>query len=83
MKETVEEFISKSNTPDGLDQFSYEKGLEAGAKWQAEQMYSEEDMISFVTWLSDLSFDLQHFNKKGLKPFNELFPIWFKQYKNK
>jgi len=53
------------------------------AKWQAERMYSEEDMISFVTWLSDLSFDLQHFNKKGLKPFNELFPIWFKQYKKK
>lgn len=53
------------------------------AKWQSEQMYSEEDMISFVTWLSDLSFDLQHFNEKGLKPFNELFPIWFKQFKKK
>jgi hypothetical protein len=38
MKETLEEFISNSNTPDGLDQFSYDKGLEVGAKWQAENM---------------------------------------------
>ena len=37
-QETLEKFISNSNTPDGLDQFSYDKGLEAGAKWQAENM---------------------------------------------
>ncbi len=60
-----------------------EKGIEFGARWQANRMYSEEDIISFATWLSNLSFDLQHFNEKGLKPFNELLPMWIEQHKKK
>lgn len=40
----LEEFITKSNTPEGLDQFSYEKGLEDGANWQAEGRYSEGEV---------------------------------------
>jgi len=45
MKETLEEFINRSNTPEGLDQFSYDKGLEDGAKWQAERMFTKNDII--------------------------------------
>ena len=46
-QETLEEFIKQSNTPEGLDQFSYDKGLEDGVKWQQEQdknKYSEEEV---------------------------------------
>ena len=39
IKETVEEFINTLNTPEGLDQFSYDKGLLKGAKWQQETRY--------------------------------------------
>jgi len=41
-QETIEEFIKQSNTPEGLDQFSYDKGLEDGANWQKERMVSKE-----------------------------------------
>ena len=44
LQETLEEFIKQSNTPEGLDQFSYDKGLKDGAKWQQERMYSEEEV---------------------------------------
>ena len=50
-KETLEEFINQSNTPEGLDQFSYDKGLKDGAKWQQERMYSEEDMLRFGAFM--------------------------------
>jgi len=42
-------------------------------------------MIGFAEWLSDLTFSLQYFDEKGLKPFNELLPLWeerFKKMKN-
>ena len=41
-QETLEGFIKKSNTPEGLDQFSYDKGLEDGAKWQSEQLFKDD-----------------------------------------
>jgi hypothetical protein len=81
-QETLEEFI-KSQPYYGYCTTEYKEGIEVGAKWQAQRMYSEEDMISFATWLSSLSFNLQHFNEEGLKSFNELFPIWFDQFKKK
>ena len=84
-QETLEEVIKtycKNKYGEGYYP-DVEKAIEFGAKWQAERMYSEEDMISFATWLSSLSFNLQHFNENGLKSFNELFPIWFEQFKKK
>jgi hypothetical protein len=53
---------------------------------QDKNKYSEEDMIGFADWLSKLSFNLQNFEEKGLKPFNELLPVWNEwneQVKNK
>ncbi len=47
-QETLEEFIKQSNTPEGLDQFSYDKGLEDGAKWQSKRMYSEKEVESLL-----------------------------------
>jgi hypothetical protein len=50
---------------------------------EAAEMYNEEDMVEFAKWLSKLSFNVQHFDENGLKPFNELLSIWKKQFKNK
>ena len=61
-QETIEEVAEKilANNVDGLkdalqdnDLFFFYKGViqcygEAMAKWQQEQMYSEEDMINFI-----------------------------------
>ncbi len=85
-QETLEEAAVKYATNHGMMAYVFPEKRESfidGAKWQAERMYSEEDMISFATWLSNISFNLQHFNEKGLKPFNELFPLWQEQHKKK
>jgi hypothetical protein len=47
-KETLEEFIDKVDTPSDFDQFTFDEGIRVGAEWQAERMYSEEDMIAIV-----------------------------------
>ena len=45
-----------------------------GAKWQAERMYSEEEVLDL---LHRRNFDLKH--KKDTKTTKE----WFEQFKNK
>jgi hypothetical protein len=49
----------------------------AGAKWQAEKMYSEEDMISFAT------FYYIHQGKATEYWGKDLFKLWFEQFKKK
>ena len=49
---------------------AYEKGFDLGAKWQAERMYSEEDM--------EKAF------QNGLnRSFDSDFDRWFEQFKKK
>ena len=51
----------------------------AGAEWQAERMYSEEDMIEFAKWVF-----LEVGSNTGKDRTNkELFNEWFEQFKNK
>lgn len=51
----------------------------AGAKWQAEKMYSEEDMIEFAIWVY-----LEIGSSKNKERTNkELFDEWFEQFKKK
>ena len=87
MKETLEEAAENYSkitlNKQGLMSDNQVNGFIAGAKWQQERMYSEEDMIMFAKWLSELSFNVQHFDERGLKPFNELLSIWKKQFKKK
>jgi hypothetical protein len=77
-QETLEEFINQTNTPEGLDQFSYDKGLEDGAKWQKKQdkkMYSEEDTREAVNWKAvyEESLNMQKCSNAGfLSKINEL-----------
>ena len=81
LQETIEEFINQSNTPEGLDQFSYDKGLKDGAKWQKERMYSEEDMINFAHFYFKEEYNLAMMEIN--KTTKELLSEWFEQYKKK
>ena len=89
-QETLEEFISKTDTPDGLDQFSYDKGLEDGAKWQQEQdknKFSEEDMKQ--AFFDGIRVTGEGYNGEyvsGNNPdieveFYESYTEWFEQFK--
>lgn len=50
-----------------------------GAKWQAERMYSEEDMIEFAKWVF-----LEVGSNTGKDRTNqELFNEWSEQFKKK
>jgi hypothetical protein len=61
-------------------QKEYERELFiAGAKWQAERMYSEEELICFAEWRDKYIDDLL-INRNTTK---ELLHIWFEQFKNK
>jgi RNA-splicing ligase RtcB len=71
--ETLKEFINTSNTPEGLDQFSYDKGLLKGAKWQQERMYSEEEVLEILDEFFYDHVDAQSANTKE----------WFEQFKKK
>ena len=76
LEEVAENYGNSIGNKNGTAQFDFIRG----AKWQAERMYSEEDM--------KLAFDAGH--KKGFSgypntenwkelPFNE----WFEQFKKK
>jgi len=49
-KETLEEAVKRlTEGHDDLDsKYSWIEGFEKGAKWQAERMYSEEDMKNAI-----------------------------------
>jgi hypothetical protein len=65
---------------DDCNKANKQEGFIAGAKWQAERMYSEEEVIELLTQRS------KHFGTKR-KPFQELLLKqdleWFKQFKKK
>jgi hypothetical protein len=50
----------------------------AGAKWQSERMYSEEDMIKFHKWAY-----LKNRVEESDKTTKELLSEWFEQFKKK
>jgi len=63
-----------------------------GAKWQAERMYTEEDMIKFAEFVASYPDknrnylnQMLHAKSKydGSERTIDLFGIWFKQFKNK
>jgi hypothetical protein len=84
-KETLEEAAENYANKKGhiptteLEDAIFKQGFLDGAKWQAERMYSEKDMIEFAAWV--------YRNRKcplGKKRTNkELFKEWFEQFKKK
>ena len=75
-KETLEEAAKRTyqkGLQDDID-LSFYDGVRLGAKWQAERMYSEEEVLDL---LHRRSFHLTH--KKDTKTTKE----WFEQFKKK
>jgi hypothetical protein len=70
-QETLEEFI-KSQPYYGYCTTDYKEGIEVGAKWQAERMYSEDDLRNAYRWGTTVNH--------GTK---EHFKEWFEQFKKK
>jgi hypothetical protein len=60
-----------------------------GAKWQAEIMYSEEDMIEFAEWIANSK--LHGYSKQlyeamiiyKVKTTKDLLKVWFEKFKKK
>jgi hypothetical protein len=80
-QETLEEFIEEElEGYDEIDFSTYERFIKLGAKWQAERMYSEEEVIELLTQRS------KHFGT-NVEPFQELLLKqdlkWFEQFKKK
>ena len=86
-KEPIEEAAdSYSSNPIfrmGTPRQDMKRGFELGAKWQAERMYSEEDMM--LAWEDGRN----GLNSLGIFPFyqsvfkNKTFNEWFKKFKKK
>ena len=64
----VDKKAEQNNT---IDLDAYAKGVQDGAKWQQERMYSEEDLRYAFECATDLN------------PSFESFNAWFKQFKKK
>jgi hypothetical protein len=75
-KETIEEAAENYSIfwLESKEQLCVKDAFEAGAKWQAERMYSEEEVLDL---LHRRSFHLTH--KKDTKTTKE----WFEQFKKK
>ena len=80
MKETLDEAAEKAYRfeadpmmPDKTEHQDFLRIFKKGAKWQAERMYSEEDMIAFAKYC----------NLKDDLSVREILTIWFDQFKKK
>jgi hypothetical protein len=67
-QETLEEAAEKF-----WDKLSFDDAFKAGAKWQAERMYSEEEVLKLLITFSD--------NRTFLK--KDVGIKWFDQFKKK
>ena len=73
-KETLEEAAERA-IKSGL--FKDKTLFIAGAKWQAERMYSEEEVLKLWNWLND------GFKVRKSLPTREELIGWFEQFKKK
>jgi hypothetical protein len=59
-------------------QLAYKAGILDGAKWQAERMYSEEEVIKLFKQYQN-AFPLH----RGIQVLDSEFTEWFEQFKKK
>jgi ADP-ribose pyrophosphatase YjhB (NUDIX family) len=73
-------------------EFQIQQFIIKGAKWQAERMYNEEDMISFAEFVAtytdknrNVHSQMLHAKSKydGAERTIDLLKIWFEQHKRK
>jgi hypothetical protein len=91
LEEAAENFWLNDNTMADKDRISYINGFLTCAEWQAERMYSEEDMFEFSQWISHE--DWVYLPSKGYwvneeqeeleqkLSSKEILNLWFKQFK--
>jgi len=77
-QETLEEAAERYAKSFIEDDGTIEVDFIEGAKWQAERMYSEEDMIKFHKWAY-----LKNRVEESDKTTKELLSEWFEQFKKK
>jgi len=77
-QETLEEAAERIFTSAYTNYKVRRQGFIKGAKWRAERMYSEEDMIEFHKW----AFQKNRIEESD-KTTKELLLEWFEQFKNK
>jgi hypothetical protein len=102
-QETLEKFAEKlypvNNTGsmfmanrDELNNSLKQEGFIEGAKWQAERMYSEEDIIGFAEFIAKYpdknrnhTGQMLHAKSKydGAERTIDLLQVWFEHFKNK
>jgi len=75
-QETLEEASWRYNPVKKLDGEFIRQAFKEGASWQAERMYSEEDMIAFAEWLIKINFNYT-------SNISDIFLVWKKQFKKK
>jgi len=89
MKHEALEEAAKRTYQKGLQDdidLSFYDGVKLGAKWQAERMYSEENMVKFAEWIADSK--LHGYSKQlyeamiihKVSTTKELLQIWNKQF---
>ena len=78
-----EETLEEAMNQEGYMESDYDKiwrdGVEFGSKWQAERMYSEEEVISIFKEWEEFNIVQDSFDGQDDLTFIE----WFKQFKNK
>jgi hypothetical protein len=70
LEEAAEKYAEEENSCYTNDYYGFIKG----AKWQAERMYSEEDMKQFAEWLIKINFNYT-------SNISDIFLVWKKQFK--
>jgi hypothetical protein len=94
-KETLEEAAEKyANSPDIMSTtyLSRLNAFKGGATWQAERIYSEEDMINFAEFVArypdknrNYTGQMLHAKSKydGAERTIDLLQVWFEKFKKK
>jgi len=72
--ETLEEAAEKYTNTFINDDGTTEEDFKAGAKWQAERMYSEEEVLNLLNTFG---------NRNGIVEDEKLTKQWFEQFKKK
>jgi hypothetical protein len=78
-KENLEEVAKRIYGSDESKDVEYYAFI-AGAKWQQERMYSEEDLISFAHFYFQEEFNS---TMQTSKSTDEILQEWFEQFKKK
>lgn len=80
LKETLEEAAQRMSI--GIREEDYKDGFIDGAKYMAERMYSEEEVLNILHLYSN-HFEIYTTPKFSNNMFFDMFFEWFKQFEKK